>query len=164
MAEMLASFDFYFCRWFAFGLVFCNVVSLFLQILLSMTLLSGLSWGWGAAINQVVPFFGHLGITDLGTVSCMKYSEDHRDIACISLICQKPTPNPNLQNSSSRKSNPELAGLTTASRSLENLSTVFVSASLPWHLENHTWLNIELKRSQTHYSHSFFALWTHSFI
>ena len=52
MAEMLASFDFYFCRWFAFGLVFCNVVSLFLQILLSMTLHSGLSWGWGAAINQ----------------------------------------------------------------------------------------------------------------
>ena len=120
--------------------------------------------GVGVAINQVVLFFGHLGITDLGTVSCMKDSEDHRDIACISLLCQKPTPNPNLQDSSSRKSNTELAGLTTASRSLESLSTVFVSASLPWHLENHTWLNIELKRSQTHYAHSFFALWTHSFI
>lgn len=111
MAEMLASFDFYFCRLCGFGLVFGNVVSLFLQILL-----------------------------------------------CISLICQKPTPNPNPQNSSARKSNTELAVLTTASHSLENLSTMFLSASLPWHLENHTWLNIELKRSQTHYSHSFFDL------
>lgn len=161
MAEMPASSDFYFCWWFGFGLVFYNVVNLFLHILLSMTLHSDLSWGWGAAFNQVVLF---LVIWDLGTVLCMKCSEDHRDIACISLFCQKPTPNPNLQNSSSRKSNAELAVLTTASHSLENLSTMFVSASLPWRLENHTWLNIELKRSQTHYSHSFFDLGTHSFI
>ena len=50
---MLASFDFDFCQLFGFGLFSCDVASLFLQIIVSLILRSGLSAGGGALLTRL---------------------------------------------------------------------------------------------------------------
>lgn len=160
---MLASFDFYFCRLFGFALVFCNVTGLFLQIIMSLILHSGLSWGEGQKLTRLYPFLVIWGIWILGCSHVWRTLGNHRDLACISLICQKPKTNPNQRNFSSRKSNTELGVLTTAIHLRISLQCLYLLSCLAFK-DNHTWLSQEFKRPQTHHFHSFFYLWTHSFI